>query len=145
MANHPRTAPTLVAEPGSPTISGACRGCHEPAHEMNVISRAESRCAHSALRRVRLVAGKLRQDLLACGFASHERDEVFRRVGSRDSHAERLHALAERLGLNNFVQLLVEISDNGCWRLGRCSEADEAPMVEIRIAELIHRWHLGPG
>src|SRR5215510_5309068 len=107
--------------------------------------KADSRCAPSALRRrVRLVTGKLGQGLLARGFASHERDEVFRRVGGRDSHAERFHALAERLRLNNFVQLLVEISDNGCWRLGRCGEADEASMIEIRIAKFIHRWHLGP-
>src|SRR4029453_13137198 len=107
--------------------------------------KAGSRCSQSALRRVRLVARELGQGLLACGFALHERDEVFRRVAGRDSHAERFHAHAERLGLNNLVQLLVQVSDNGCWLLGRGGEADETTMIEIRIAEFIHRWHLGPG
>src|SRR3954447_11095498 len=86
----------------------------------------------------RRVARELRELRLTSHFGAHVGGELLRRVVGRDGHAERLHASAERGGIDGVVEMLVEEGDDRCRCLAGCRKADEAAMIEAGKTKLAH-------
>ena len=82
------------------------------------------------------MAGELGQGLLACGFASHERDEVFRRVAGRDGHAECFHALAERLAPGGYLHAATDWEE---YALEMLSTLNAEPLLANSTTEFAPR------
>src|SRR4051794_179221 len=86
-------------------------------------SATRDRRIGSAFGLHRRVARELREFRLTSHFGAHVGGELLRRVVGRDGHAERLHATAERGGVDGVVEMLVEEGDDRCRRLARRGEA----------------------
>src|SRR5882672_2283677 len=95
-----------------------------------IVSSLSACWTDSAFRLHRRMPRQLRELRLARHFLAHVGSELLRRVVRRDRHAERLHASAERGGIDGVVEVLVEEGDDRRRSLARCRKTDEAAMIE---------------